>query len=65
MKGVVKTAIEYDEDGIEIQFLNSMRCQVVKVRPGCCHETLRSQSDFGVSQRRKFDIYSGKSCRLA
>jgi hypothetical protein len=33
MKGVIKEAIKYDKNGIEIQFLNSARKENAKVRP--------------------------------
>ena len=33
MRGVVKKAVEYDRDGIEIRFLNSKTWGIVKVRP--------------------------------
>lgn len=41
MKKVVAKAAQYDDDGIEIQFLNNRKRQIVKVRPGSC-ETAES-----------------------
>jgi len=34
MIGVVERAVQYDEDGIEVQFLNSRKQKTVKVRSG-------------------------------
>ena len=34
LKGVVEKAIQYDKNGIEIQFLNSGERETVKVRSG-------------------------------
>lgn len=40
MKQVVEIAAIYDDNGIEIRFLNSPSWDTVKVRPGHC-ETFR------------------------
>lgn len=36
MKQLVVTAVKYDEDGIEIQFLNDDSSAIVKVCPDYC-----------------------------
>jgi len=63
MKKVVKEAAKYDQDGIEIEFLNSeVKSKHTKVRPRY-RELLRLWPDFGARRRRKLKICSRMSNR--
>jgi hypothetical protein len=64
MKKVVVKASQYDADGIEIQFLNNRKRQIVKVCPGSCMRPLRAWPDVGGRRRRMLQSYSRTSDRI-
>ena len=59
MEKVTEIAMEYDTNGIEIQFLNSKNGRNVKVRPGTARLT-NVQADLDGSRRRTSNRYSSK-----
>jgi len=64
MKGLVVEAVKYDQDGIEIQFLNSReKSEHTKVRP-CYRELSRLWPDFGGRRRQTLASCSRLSDRL-